>query len=278
MIRFCMLGLLLAFSGGFVFFVTNSEVGRPSPYLEMSYRDRVVVSAPLLTLLAGGDRYLAANLEVVRVAATGIDAAGVDTVYLVRAQKEIARLHPCHEDNYYLANGLLTWGGAAEDGTDILYRAMQCRVWDGVPGFLYAVNKSFFENDIESAVLALEESARRWPENSAPLLKLAVMLRVESFTDERLALKYLEQQRDQSRDPELTKMLEKRVTRLEGLLYLRSAKKKYELRYGQLVSLGQLVDKGYMKALPVDPVRLGYELDRGEVILRKMKIAGVDSK
>ncbi|MHA4875496.1 hypothetical protein, partial [Enterococcus faecium] len=34
---------------------------------------RVVVSAPIVLLLYGGDRYLAANLETVRLAATGAD-------------------------------------------------------------------------------------------------------------------------------------------------------------------------------------------------------------
>lgn len=263
-------------AGGFTWVVQLSESGRDNPYVTRSYRDRVVVSAPVLVFLAGGDRRLAGNLEVMRVAATGIDAVGIDTLYLVRAQAEAARLHPCHEDNYYLANGLLSWSGAAEAGTEVLRRAMRCRFWDGVPAFLYAVNKSFFDHDTDEAVRALELSASRWPANAAVLRKMAVMLRVESYADLRMALNYLKQQRDQSRDPVLRQMLDKRVTRLEGLMTLRDAKLQYEQQFGALRALEQLVERGVIQALPVDPLRLGYELRRGQVELRKMKIAGLE--
>lgn len=263
-------------AGGFTWVVQLSESGRDNPYVTRSYRDRVVVSAPVLVFLAGGDRRLAGNLEVMRVAATGIDAVGIDTLYLVRAQAEAARLHPCHEDNYYLANGLLSWSGAAEAGTEVLRRAMRCRFWDGVPAFLYAVNKSFFDNDTDEAVRALELSASRWPANAAVLQKMAVMLRVESYADLRMALNYLKQQRDQSRDPVLRQMLDKRVTRLEGLMKLRDAKLQYEQQFGALRTLEQLVERGVIQALPVDPLRLGYELRHGQVELRKMKIAGLE--
>lgn len=269
-----LLAVLLAV--GFAGVVRLSEGGGANPYVQYSYRDRVVVSAPLLVFLAGGDRHLAANLEVMRVAATGIDSVGIDTLYLVRAQAEAARLHPCHEDNYYLANGLLSWSGAAEAGTEVLRQAMRCRFWDGVPPFLYAVNKSFFDHDIDEAVRALDLSAERWPANAALLRKMAVMLRVESFADLKLALAYLKQQREQSRDVALRQMLDKRVIRLEGLIALRDAQRLFEKQYGALSQLEQLVVKGFLVSLPEDPLRLGYELRDGQIVLRKMKIAGLE--
>ena len=69
---------------------------------------RVVISAPILIALHGGDRFLAANLETIRLASTGVDGGFVDAGYLVRAQRVVSELNPCHEDNYYLANGLLS--------------------------------------------------------------------------------------------------------------------------------------------------------------------------
>jgi len=50
-------------------------------------------------MLHSGDRFLAADLEAIRLAATGMDERGVDTGYLIRAQREVARLNACHEDN-----------------------------------------------------------------------------------------------------------------------------------------------------------------------------------
>lgn len=240
--------------------------------------DRVVIPAPLLVALNGGDRFLAANLETMRLSATGLDDRGVDTGYLVRAQREVARLNACHEDNYYLANGLLTWGGAVEEGNEVLRAAVECRFWDEFPPFFYGINLSFFQRDNEEAARVLEIGAQRSTDNAAAMQKLAVMLRAEQFADERLALNYLIQQRDSSPDPKLKDMLDKRVIRLQGLIQLREAQRQYEGEHGPLTDLQQLVDRGILNQLPADPLRLGYELRDGHIELRKLKIAGLEEQ
>lgn len=241
-------------------------------------RDRVVVSAPVLAVLYAGDRFLAANLETIRLAATSMEQGEVDVAYLIRAQRVVSELNPCHEDNYYLANGLLTWGGAVREGNDILRKAMDCRFWDGVPAFFYGANSYFFDRDIDEAVRALGLSAARWPENAPALRKLAIMLRAETFADEKLALNYLQQQRDSSRDPQLRAMLDKRVVRLQGLVDLREAQKRYEQAHGALVNLSQLVVSGVLKTLPDDPLGIGYELRGKRVELKKLKIEGLEEQ
>ncbi|MGE6530653.1 hypothetical protein ACQKEM_16890 [Pseudomonas sp. NPDC077382] len=240
--------------------------------------DRVVIPAPLLVVLHGGDRFLAADLETMRLAATGMDDRGVDTSYLVRAQREVARLNPCHEDNYYLANGLLTWGGAVEEGNEVLRAAVQCRFWDEFPPFFYGINLSFFQHNNEEAARVLEVGAERSSQNAAPMRKLAVMLRAEQFADERLALNYLIQQRDSTADPKLRDMLDKRVVRLQGLIELREAQRRYEGEHGPLISLEQLVEQRLIDSLPEDPLRLGYELRDGRIELKKLKIAGLEEQ
>ncbi len=242
------------------------------------FADRVVIPAPLLVALHGGDRFLAADLETMRLSATGMDDRGVDTGYLVRAQREVARLNACHEDNYYLANGLLTWGGAVEQGNEVLRAAVECRFWDEFPPFFYGINLSFFQRDNEEAARVLEIGARRSTDNAAAMQKLAVMLRAEQFADERLALNYLIQQRDSSVDPKLKDMLDKRVIRLQGLIQLREAQRQYESEQGPLTDLQQLVDRGLLDELPNDPLRLGYELRAGSIELKKLKIAGLEEQ
>ncbi|KJH80041.1 hypothetical protein UF78_17470 [Stutzerimonas stutzeri] len=242
------------------------------------FTDRVVVSAPLLVILHGGDRFLAADLETVRLAATGMDNRGVDTGYLIRAQREVARLNPCHEDNYYLANGLLTWGGAVEEGNEVLRAAVECRFWDEIPPFFYGINLSFFQHNNEEAARVLEIGAQRSPQNAAAMRKLAVMLRAEQFADERLALNYLTQQRDNASDPKLREMLDKRVIRLQGLIELREAQRRYEQGHGPLTTLDQLVEQHLIESLPNDPLRLGYELRNGRIELKKLKIAGLEEQ
>lgn len=241
-------------------------------------QDRVVIAAPMLLALYAGDRFLAANLETMRLSATSMQGGQSDTSYLVRAQQVVAQLNACHEDNYYLANGLLTWGGAVSEGNQVLRAAVQCRTWDFVPAFFYGVNLAFFQRDTAEAQRILELSAQRSPENAAGLRKLAVMLQAKSFADERLAMNYLIQQRDAASDPKLRDMLTKRVVRLQGLLALRGAQREFESRNGPLSSLAQLVEQGFISALPVDPLRLGYELNDGRIVLKKMRVAGMEDQ
>lgn len=264
----------------FALFATIAALRAQQPVLltpQLS-ADRVVIPAPLLVVLHGGDRFLAADLETMRLSATGMDDRGVDTGYLVRAQREVARLNPCHEDNYYLANGLLTWGGAVDEGNEVLRAAVECRFWDEFPPFFYGINLSFFQRDNEEAARVLEIGAQRSTHNAAAMQRLAVMLRAEQFADERLALNYLTQQRDSSVDPKLKDMLDKRVIRLQGLIDLREAQRRYEAEHGPLSELQQLLDRDVIAELPTDPLGLGYELRNGRIELKKLKIAGLEEQ
>lgn len=277
--RLCCPPLVLVLLGFFLFFAASQLRSQtpeePVPVIE----DRVVIAAPVLLGLFGGDRFLAANLETMRLAATGVELGRSDTSYLMRAQQEVARLNPCHEDNYYLANGLLTWGGADREGTEVLRQAMECRFWDELPAFFYGFNQAFFNRDIVEAVRALELAAHRATDNAAGFHKLSAVLQAESFTDEKLALDYLIQQRDAARDdPKLHQMLDKRVVRLRGLVILREVQRRFESKYGSLQRLEQLVEHDLLSALPEDPLRLGYELRDGRIELRKLKIAGMEGQ
>lgn len=270
--------LLLALLGFGAFFAASQwRAHTPAPLAPM-VEGRVVIAAPVLLVLFGGDRFLAANLEAMRLAATGVNWGQADTGYLIRAQQVVAELNPCHEDNYYLANGLLTWGGADGEGTEVLRRAMQCRFWDELPAFFYGFNQWFFNKDIAEASRALELAAQRATDNAAGFRKLAVMLQTETFDDEKLALNYLIQQRDAASDPKLRGMLNKRVVRLHGLIDLREAQRRYEGEHGSLTALEQLVEKQSIDSLPEDPLRLGYELHDGRIELKKLKIAGLEEQ
>lgn len=267
---------LLAFAG-FLSAVVVRPAYQPAHRLPNQALERVVIAAPVLLVLSGGDRFLAADLEVMRLATTGVDLGEVDTDYLVRAQQVAAQLHPCHEDNYYLANGLLGWGGASETATHILRMAMNCRYWDFTPAFFYGFNQYFFNRDIPEAQAALVQAATRSPENAAALRKMAVMIEVEQISDEVLALNQLQRQRDATRDPKLKKMLDRRVVRLQGLVILRDAQRRFEEKTGQsLEKPQQLLASRVLDALPVDPLGLGYELKDGRFMLKQMKVIGAE--
>lgn len=243
--------------------------------------DRVVVAAPLQVALAFGDRYLAANFETIRLAATGMNVSGksgqVDGQYLLRGHLVVSELNPCHEDNYYLANALLAWGGAQGAANSILWDATQCRHWDFLPAFLYGFNEYFFNRDIGEAQKALEIAANRSAENSVAMKQFSIMIGLEEFDDEAMALAYLQQQQKQTEDPALSESLRDRVDRLLGLIQLREAQFVYESEYGEpLTSPQTLLEKGLLDSFPVDPLGIGYEFIDGQFKLRELSIQGVE--
>lgn len=242
--------------------------------------DRVVVSAPVQLLLTGGDRFLAANIESIRAAATTSDnpeAAEANASFAIRARRVVAQLNPCHEDNYYLGNALLTWGGAVAEGNDLLKRATECRTWDEIPPFFYGFNQYFFLHDVEGARASLEIAAERATDNAAGFRKFAIMLAAGELKDDSAALDFLQQERTQTSDPKLQGMLDKRIARLQGLITLRAAQQRYEARFGQPLTNPQaLIDSGELEAFPNDPLRIGYEFVDGRFRLKELKIAGLE--
>ena len=242
--------------------------------------DRVVVSAPVQLLLAGGDRFLAANIESIRAVATTSDkpeAAEANASFAIRARRVVAQLNPCHEDNYYQGNALLTWGGAVAEGNDLLKRATECRTWDEIPPFFYGFNQYFFLHDVEGARASLEIAAERATDNAAGFRKFAIMLAAGELKDDSAALDFLQQERAQTSDPKLQGMLDKRIARLQGLIALRAAQQRYEARFGQPLTNPQaLIDSGELEAFPNDPLRIGYEFADGRFRLKELKIAGLE--
>ena len=242
--------------------------------------DRVVVSAPVQVLMTGGDRFLAANFESIRAVATASDApeaAEANASFAIRARRVVAQLNPCHEDNYYQGNALLTWGGAVAEGNDLLKRATECRSWDEVPPFFYGFNQYFFLHDIEGARAALETAATRATDNAAGFRKFAIMLAAGELKDDSAALDFLQRERAATADPRLQGMLDKRITRVQGLISLRAAQQRYEARFGQPLSdPAALIESGELDAFPNDPLRIGYEFAEGRFRLKELQIAGLE--
>ena len=268
---------VMGFSIFTAFWAMRPPLGNESP---PEVFDRVVMSAPVQLLLTGGDRFLAANIESIRAVATTSDnpeAAEANASFAIRARRVVAQLNPCHEDNYYLGNALLTWGGAVSEGNDLLKRATDCRTWDELPPFFHGFNQYFFLHDVEGARVSLEIAASRATDNAASFRKFAIMLAAGELKDDSAALDFLQRERAQTADPKLQGMLDKRIARLQGLITLRAAQQRYEARFGQpLTNPKALIDSGELEAFPNDPLRIGYEFVDGRFRLKELKVAGLE--
>ncbi|MBU0751991.1 MAG: hypothetical protein KJ787_12020 [Gammaproteobacteria bacterium] len=235
------------------------------------FADRVVVSAPVQVVLYGGDRFLAADVEAIRASVTGMDIGTVNLGYLSRAQNVASELNPCHEDNYYTANALLTLAGADRQAVGILERAISCRFWDEMPPFYLGFNQHFFHGNYADAQRNLQLAASRSTIRTTSFTKLAIMIKAESFKNERMALEFLTEEKDKTRDAKLRALLEVRADRIKGLLRLRDAQAIYEARFGKkLENPGQLMENGIIQAFPIDPMKIGYRFKNGEFHLNEL--------
>jgi hypothetical protein len=99
-------------------------------------------------LMAGGDRYLAANLAGFRVlvADTGRMRAE-DYAVQAKLQRDIAWFNPVHEDNYYIGAAILPWNGELDAAQYVLRRASDARTFDWYPLFHYGFLFYHFRKD-----------------------------------------------------------------------------------------------------------------------------------
>lgn len=231
----------------------------------------IAMSAPVQVIMYGGDRFLAANIETIRAAASSSAEEARD--FRMRAHLEVSRLNPCHEDNYWIGNAALSWGGAEEEGFELLRNAIHCRYWDEWPAFFYGFNQHFFRRNTEEARRAVDLAAQRSRSNASAFRSFSIMLAAGEIDDARLALEMIVRERDQSRDLKLKEMLNKRVVRLEGLLLLRNAQARYEKQFQRPLSdPADLISSKIIEDFPEDPLGIGYSFE-GEIFhLRKLDI------
>ena len=239
--------------------------------------DKIVISAPVQILMYAGDRFLAANLELMRVMAVGPTEEHFLASYRNRSHELVAQLNPCNEDNVYLSNAMLSWGGSVDEGNSILQRAMQCRFWDDIPPFFLGFNRYFFYRDFDGASKILDIAAERSTTNKAALKRMSIVMASRQLNDVKMAAAYLQNQRDSTTDPKLVEMLDRRLKRLEGLIMLRDAQARFEAEQGHpLVDPNELLTTGTLAAPPLDPMRIGYEFVDGQFQLRAMRIGGME--
>jgi len=215
-------------------------------------------------LLAGGDRYLAANLAGFRVlvADTGRMSAEDYTVQ-AKLQRDIAWFNPAHEDNYYIAAAILPWNGQVDAAQYVLRKASDARTFDWYPLFHYGFLFYHFRNDPATGAQwllkgvprvknqpdewALQNVAAGWIEKGYDTANAAGMVAAMAENAPRGAFR---------------NYLQVRADRLRALATLQNAAKRFRDLYGKDVhSLADLVRSGLLPGIPKDPLGFGFGLD-----------------
>ena len=254
--------LLAALAAWAAFWLTGSQL-QDQPRISEQDLLRVRLPAPLQLTYAGGDPYLAANLNVFRAMMVEASVTEQETYRVqARLQVDAARFNPYHEDNYYIAAAILPWNGFVPETHEILSRASEARYWDWMPPFFHAFDNWYFERDMRAAGDWAEIAATRSSEVNAKALRAMAAKWYERGDDPQLARSLIAALQEQTRDPDLRAQLQARLDRLDGLLALRAAYEEYKQRSGQPPArLEDLLGHAGLTELPHDPMQLGYELD-----------------
>lgn len=194
-------------------------------------------------------------------------------VALASVQRSAARLNPQHEDNYYTAAAILAWNEQVEAAQDILQRATDSRLQDPFPAFFHGFNRYYFEQDAVGGAQDLLVAASRGRGGNQDAFTAIAAKWYEHANDASVALTVVNRLIESTRNKDLKRLLQARAQRLEGLILLQSAARKFQAERGErLAALDQLIAGGYVGAIPADPFGRGYGLDAdGVPMLAKPK-------
>lgn len=222
-------------------------------------------------LLTGGDRYLAADINVIRALVASTQYMDENNYrILAQIQDDAAWLSPGHADNYYIAAAILPWSGEFDAAQSILRRAIDARPFDPLPPFYYGFNLYYFQkNSITGANWVREAAARETDEQNRFALQNIAARWYERSNDPSVAIALVEAMARDTKDTGFRQYLEHRVERLKRLQELIQAAQLFEQSRGrQLASLEELVAGGFINEIPADPFGFGYDLDaEGQPVL-----------
>jgi len=228
------------------------------------YHPEVVLPAAIQQVLMTGDQYLAANLNTYRILIASTKKPGEqELIALAQLHLQTSRFNPGHEDNYYVASAMLPWRGKVEPAQTILRSAADARPHDFFPLFFWGFNAQYFLHDYMAAADALREAAGRAGGGDRQGLAYMAARWQEKHEDLAMNIRIVQVMIDHSRDRALADALRQRLVRLQGLHALREAHVSYERRFGKPpVKLTDLVESGVIHAIPDDPLKGGYVIDR----------------
>lgn len=265
--------LWLVFLVGLSLFVSAQTVGRIPKSADLGPELRVTLPLPAQILFAAGDRRLAANFLGFRVLVADTSRMKRDD-YAVQArlQTDLSWLSPAHEDNYYIAANILPWGGEVAAAEAVLKRAAQSRPRDWLPLFhIGFIRFHFLRQPAEGAQWLLAAADRASDQQDKWGLQNIAAKWIERGYSLPTAAEMVAAMAKSAPPGGFRTYLQQRSLRLTMLVELRAAAARYKSENGHpLTSLNELVNQGYLKSVPRDPLGIGFRVSpEGEVEFEK---------
>lgn len=195
-----------------------------------------------------------------------------DYFLMFRNVNTAVKLDPYNIDAYYFAQAALTWEvGEYRAANELLEYGMQYRTWDWYLPFFTAFNYSYFLHDYVNAARYYRKAAEL--SGSDLFMRLASRQLYEAGrTDEAIA--YLKVMIQGARKEALRVMLRKRMAALYAVRELERARDAFLKQEGRRpVAPEELVNKGYLTAIPGDPYGGTFYLDQKGMVRSTSKFA-----
>lgn len=246
---------------GYVFSVSAlTRVPRNIPLVEM----QTALPRFAQIAMAGGDRYLAANLAFFRALVVSTEKMQAENFRIQGiVQRDVAWLNPAHEDNYYIAAAILPWSNEYAAAQEILAKAAAARPFDYSPAFFYGFNAMYFKRDVNDGARWLRRASEQTRmEDERLLLQEMAAIWMDRSDDPALAASVVAAMAEHARPKSFRDYLLKRVARLDALAQLRKDVARYVELYGAPpAKLEDLVSAHLVTELPNDALGKGFVLD-----------------
>lgn len=231
--------------------------------------------AEIVKIVAGDQRYLISEIAVFKVMLyfgamfdKDADKPNFPPEYanMARMLSNAVKLDPYNMDAYYLSQAAFVWDvkGAAKDVNKMLIYGMKYRTWDFYLPFFAGFNAAYFLHDYRGAAEFMKLAAQL---SGDPLFaNLAARYFHEAGRTE-LGILFISSMEQGAKDEKVKKSFRIRKEALLNAKMIANAAVRFKdnlKRYP--VSVGELVDAGFLKTIPKDPYGGQYYLaDNGKV-------------
>lgn len=182
------------------------------------------------------------------------------------------KLDPYNMDAYYFAQSFLTWDVKQYKlANDLLDYGMTYRTWDWYLPFFAGFNSSYFLHDYQKAA----DYYKRAGELSGQDLHIQLAGRyMQESGQTDLAIVYLSTMAKGERNPAVKKTYLTRLTAFKEVRRIETARDSFQKTHGVLpVSIGQLVDAGFLVPPPSDPYGGKFYLEPDGKVVTNSKFA-----
>ncbi len=170
------------------------------------------------------------------------------------------RLDPYNMDAYYFAQAIMVWDARqVKATTDLLEYGMQYRSWDFYLPYFAGFNYAYFLKDYANAARQYQRVAELTGDSL--IIKLTGRYLYESGRTD-LAIAYLSAMVKSTSNEAVRQTLETRLQAFQEVRKIEEASQRFTGRFRRLPrSLDELLQRGYLKAVPVDPYGGTYYID-----------------